>query len=89
MAQTVLQHHERLDGSGYPLGIKDEDIIPEARILMVADVVVAMASHRPYRPAFGIDEALEEISRNKGTLYDPGVVEACLRVITEKGFILF
>ncbi len=86
VAQAVLQHHERLDGSGYPLGIKDGDIIPEARILMVADVVEAMASHRPYRPALGIDEALEEIARNKGTLYDPGVVEACVRIFTEKGY---
>jgi HD-GYP domain-containing protein (c-di-GMP phosphodiesterase class II) len=86
VAQTVLQHHERLDGSGYPLGIKDGDIIPEARILMVADVVVAMASHRPYRPALGIDQALEEISRNRGVLYDPGVVDACVRIFTEQGF---
>lgn len=86
VAQTVLQHHERLDGSGYPLGIKDGDIIPEARILMVADVVVAMASHRPYRPALGIDKALEEIVRNQGTLYDPGVVEACVRIFYEQGF---
>jgi HD-GYP domain-containing protein (c-di-GMP phosphodiesterase class II) len=86
VAQTVLQHHERLDGSGYPLGIKDGGIIPEARILMVADVVEAMASHRPYRPALGIDKALEEIARNKGTLYDPGVVEACIRIFAEKKF---
>ena len=86
VAQAVLQHHERLDGSGYPLGIKDGDIIPEARILMVADVVVAMASHRPYRPALGIDKALDEIVRNQGTLYDPGVVDACVRIFTEKGF---
>ena len=86
VARAVLQHHERLDGSGYPLGIKDGDIIPEARILMVADVVEAMASHRPYRPALGIDEALEEIARNKGTLYDPGVVEACVRIFTGKGY---
>jgi HD-GYP domain-containing protein (c-di-GMP phosphodiesterase class II) len=86
VARAVLQHHERLDGSGYPLGIKDGDIIPEARILMVADVVEAMASHRPYRPALGIEVALEEIARNKGTLYDPGVVEACVRIFTEKEF---
>jgi HD-GYP domain-containing protein (c-di-GMP phosphodiesterase class II) len=75
-----------LDGSGYPLGIKDGDIIPEARILMVADVVVAMASHRPYRPALGIDQALEEIVRNQGTLFAPGVVDACVRLFTEKSF---
>ena len=86
VAQAVLQHHERLDGSGYPLGIKDGDIIPEARILMVADVVVAMASHRPYRPAWGIDQALEEIVRNQGTLYDPGVVDVCVKLFTEKTF---
>jgi putative nucleotidyltransferase with HDIG domain/PAS domain S-box-containing protein len=86
VAQAVLQHHERLDGSGYPLGIKDGDIIPEARILMVADVVVAMASHRPYRPALGIDQALEEIVRHRGTLYDSGVVDACVRIFTEQGF---
>jgi PAS domain S-box-containing protein/putative nucleotidyltransferase with HDIG domain len=86
VAQAVLQHHERLDGSGYPSGIKDGDIIPEARILMVADVVEAMASHRPYRPGLGIDKALAEIVRHQGTLYDPGVVEACVRVFTEKGF---
>jgi PAS domain S-box-containing protein/putative nucleotidyltransferase with HDIG domain len=86
VAQAVLQHHERLDGSGYPLGIKDEEIIPEARILMVADVVEAMASHRPYRPALGLDEALGEIDRNRGSLYDPGVVEACTRLFTEKEF---
>lgn len=88
VAQAVLQHHERLDGSGYPLGIKDGDIIPEARILMVADVVEAMASHRPYRPALGLEVALEEIVRNKGTLYDPEVVEACVRIFTEKGYTI-
>lgn len=86
LAQTVLQHHERLDGSGYPLGIKDADIIPEARILMVADVVESMAFHRPYRPSLGIDQALQEITQNKGILYDPEVVEACVRIFTEKGF---
>jgi PAS domain S-box-containing protein/putative nucleotidyltransferase with HDIG domain len=88
LAQAVLQHHERLDGSGYPRGIKDGDIIPEARILMVADVVAAMASHRPYRPARGIEKALEEITRNKGTLYDPGVVEACIRIFSQKDLTL-
>ena len=86
VAQAVLQHHERLDGSGYPLGIKDKEIIPEARVLMVADVVEAMASHRPYRPSLGITRALKEIVRNQGTLYDPEVVEACLRLFREKGF---
>lgn len=86
IAQTVLQHHERMDGSGYPQGLSGEEIILEARILAVADVVEAMASHRTYRPALSIDAALEHISQNKGKLYDPKVVEACLRVFREKGF---
>jgi len=78
IANTVLQHHERLDGSGYPNQLKGEDTLLEAKILAVADVIEAMASHRPYRSALGIDKALEEISRNKGKLYDPDVVNACL-----------
>ncbi|MFQ6001486.1 MAG: HD-GYP domain-containing protein [Anaerolineae bacterium] len=86
VAQIVLQHHERMDGSGYPEGLVGKEIVLEARILAVADVVEAMSSHRPYRPALGIDEALEEISRNRGVLYDPNVVDACLKVFTEKGF---
>ena len=86
VAQIVLQHHERMDGSGYPAGLSGEEIIPEARILGVADVVEAMASHRPYRPARGLDKALEEISQNRGVLYDPEVVDACLKLFTEKGF---
>ncbi|MGA3084755.1 MAG: HD domain-containing phosphohydrolase, partial [Thermodesulfobacteriota bacterium] len=81
-----LQHHERMNGSGYPQGLKGEDILLEARILMVADVVEAMASHRPYRPALGIDAALEEIEKNKGILYDPEVTEMCLWLFREKGF---
>ncbi len=85
-AQIILQHHERLDGSGYPNGIKGEEILLEAKIIAVADVVEAMASHRPYRPGWGIDKALEEISQNRGRLYDPQVVEACLRLFREKGF---
>jgi HD-GYP domain-containing protein (c-di-GMP phosphodiesterase class II) len=88
IAQIVLQHHERMDGSGYPVGLSGEEIILEARILAVADVVEAMASHRPYRPARGMDQALEEISQNRGILYDPEVVAACLRLFTEKGFKL-
>ncbi|MEJ2670871.1 MAG: PAS domain S-box protein [Deltaproteobacteria bacterium] len=84
VAQAVLQHHEKLDGSGYPYGLKGEDIIMEARILTVADVVEAMASHRPYRPTLGVDRAIEEISQNRGILYDPVVVDACLRVLNEK-----
>jgi len=85
VAQIVLQHHERMDGSGYPKGLVGKDVLLEARILAVADVVEAMSSHRPYRPALGMDKALEEISRNKGVLYDPSVVDACLKVFTEKG----
>ncbi len=86
VTKMVLQHHERLDGSGYPDGLKDGDIVLEARILAVADVVEAMASHRPYRPSLGIDAALEEIQKNRGTHYDPDVVDACLRLIKEKTF---
>jgi len=86
VARVVLQHHERLDGSGYPAGLSGEGILLEARILGVADVVEAMASHRPYRPALGIGEALREISQNAGILYDPEVVNTCLKLFTEKGF---
>ncbi|MFH2045616.1 MAG: HD domain-containing phosphohydrolase [Pseudomonadota bacterium] len=86
VAQIVLQHHERLDGSGYPNALKGDDILLETRILSVADVVEAMASHRPYRPALGVGKALEEISEKKGILYDPAVVDACLRTFNEKGF---
>ncbi|MCL5959739.1 MAG: PAS domain S-box protein [Chloroflexi bacterium] len=86
VAQIVLQHHEQIDGSGYPSGLKGEEILLEARIIRVADVVEAMASHRPYRPALGIDAGLEEILRNSGVLYDPGVVDACLKVFREKRF---
>ena len=86
IAQIVLQHHERMDGSGYPQGLKGEEIVQEARILAVADVVEAMASHRPYRPAHGIEKALEEISRNQGTLYDSDVANACLRLFAEERF---
>ena len=80
IAKTVLQHHERLDGSGYPNHLKGDDTLLEAKILAVADVIEAMASHRPYRPALGIDKALEEISKNKGKLYDPDAVDACLEL---------
>jgi HD-GYP domain-containing protein (c-di-GMP phosphodiesterase class II) len=86
IAQTVLQHHERINGSGYPSCLKGEEILLESRILGVADVVEAMASHRPYRPAFSIEEALQEVSRNSGTLYDAGIVDICLRLFKEKGF---
>jgi len=84
--QIVLQHHERMDGSGYPSGLSGENILIESRILGVADVVEAISSHRPYRPALGIDKALEEISKNRGILYDPKVVDACLKLFKEKGF---
>jgi len=86
VAQMVLQHHERLNGSGYPKGISGEHIISGARILAVADVVEAMLSHRPYRPSLGLDKTLEELSANRGTLYDAGVVDACISLLTVKGF---
>ncbi len=86
VAKIVLQHHERMDGSGYPQGLKGDEIMLEARILAVADVVEAMASHRPYRPALGIKPALEEITKNKGTLYDPTVVDVCKRLFTRNKF---
>lgn len=86
IAQIVIQHHERLNGSGYPRGLMGEEILFEARILGVADVVEATASHRPYRPALGINKAMDEISKNKGVLYDPVVADACLRLFKEKGF---
>lgn len=88
VARIVLQHHERLDGSGYPQGLKEGGIMPEAKILAVADVVEAMASHRPYRPALGIEAALYEITMNKGMLYDPDVTDVCQRLFVEKGFAL-
>lgn len=86
VAETIRQHHERLDGSGYPDGLKGEQIRLEARIIAVADVVEAMASHRPYRPALGIDVALAEVSAHSGTSYDPQVVAACLKIFRENGF---
>lgn len=86
IAQMVLQHHERLDGSGYPQALKGDQILLEARIVAVADVVESMVSHRPYRPGLGIDAALEEIALNKGTLFDPLVVEACMRLFRERSF---
>lgn len=88
LPEVILQHHERLDGSGYPQGLKGDEIILEARIMAVADVVEAMASHRPYRPGLGLDKALEEIERNSGRFYDSRVVEACMRLFREKGYEL-
>ncbi len=87
IADMVWQHHERLDGSGYPRGLKSEEILLEAKILAVSDVVEAIMAHRPYRPALGINPALAEIERGRGTSYDPGVVDACLRLFNEKGFV--
>src|SRR4030043_690196 len=86
IADIILQHHERINGSGYPKGLKGKHIVLEARILAVADVVEAMASHRPYRPALGMDKALEEINMNRGKLYDADVADTCLSLFNEKGF---
>jgi response regulator RpfG family c-di-GMP phosphodiesterase len=86
LAQMVLEHHERMDGSGYPSGLKDRQISIEARIIAVADVVEAMSSHRPYRAALGIDAAMKEISSNRGRLYDAEVVDACLRVLERRQY---
>jgi HD-GYP domain-containing protein (c-di-GMP phosphodiesterase class II) len=83
IGQIILQHHERLDGSGYPQGLKGNDILLEARILGVADVVEAMCSHRPYRPALGLDQALAELRRNRDIIYDPDVVDVCLKLYDE------
>ncbi len=88
IAEIVKQHHEKVDGSGYPDGLTGEDILFEARILCVADVVEAMASHRPYRPALGIDVALDEIWEKRGSLFDPDVVNACMKLFKEEGFQL-
>jgi PAS domain S-box-containing protein/putative nucleotidyltransferase with HDIG domain len=88
IAEIVLQHHERLDGSGYPKGLKSSEIRLEARILAVADVVEAISSHRPYRPALGIDMALDEIERSKGKYYDSDAVNACISLFREKGLTL-
>lgn len=88
VADAVLQHHERLDGSGYPAGLKGEDIVLEARILAVADTVEAMASHRPYRPGLGIERATAEIVKGRGTFYDPQVVDAFVRLIRDRQYQL-
>ena len=86
VAQIILQHQERLDGSGYPNGLERDAILLEAKILAVADVVEAIASHRPYRPALGITTALEEIAQNRGIYYDEEVVDACLELFTRDNF---
>ena len=85
IAEMVYQHHERMDGSGYPRGLSNGKILLEARILGVADVLEAMASHRPYRPALGVEKAMEEILQNRGTLYDPAVVDACKDLFEKYG----
>jgi HD-GYP domain-containing protein (c-di-GMP phosphodiesterase class II) len=88
LAEIVYQHHERMNGSGYPRNLKGDEILIESQILALADVVEAMGCHRPYRPTLGIDAALEEITKNKGILYDNNVVDACLIVFREKGYQL-
>jgi len=86
VAKIVLQHHERINGSGYPVGLTGDEILLEAKILGVADVVEAMSHHRPYRPALGVEKALEEIEYNKGILYDPAVAGACAKLFASGGF---
>ena len=86
IADIIHQHHERMDGSGYPSGLSAKGIIVEARVLAVADVVEAISSHRPYRPAHGVDQALDEICKNKGVLYDVVIAGACLKLFREQGF---
>ena len=86
VAEIIYQHHEHLDGSGYPQALKGEEILLEARIVCVADVVEAMACHRPYRPAKGIKRALSEIEKHKGEYYDPEAVDACVHLFRVKKF---
>jgi PAS domain S-box-containing protein/putative nucleotidyltransferase with HDIG domain len=86
IADIILQHHEKIDGSGYPQGLKGDEILLEAKIICVADVVEAMSSHRPYRASLGMEPSLEEIKRGRGSLYDPAVVDACLKLFEEKRF---
>jgi HD-GYP domain-containing protein (c-di-GMP phosphodiesterase class II) len=86
VARMVVEHHERMDGSGYPKGLKGEEICIEARIIAVADVVEAMTSYRPYRPALGIDAAVAEIRQGQGRLYDPKAVDCCIRALENANF---
>jgi len=88
ITQTIIQHHERMDGSGYPLGLNSQEIMLEAKILGVADVLESMCCHRPYRPALGIEKAMEEITKKRGILYDPAVVDSCLRLYHESPAVL-
>jgi putative nucleotidyltransferase with HDIG domain len=86
IADIVLQHHEKIDGNGYPRGLKGDEILIQARIIAVADVLEAMASHRPYRAALGLDAAFDELKKNSGTHFDPEVVASCIRIFKEKNF---
>jgi HD-GYP domain-containing protein (c-di-GMP phosphodiesterase class II) len=88
IARIIREHHERLDGSGYPQGLKGEETLLESRILAVSDVLEAIASHRPYRPSLGIEEALNDIKSQRGSLFDTEVVDAMLRLFREKGYQL-
>jgi PAS domain S-box-containing protein/putative nucleotidyltransferase with HDIG domain len=88
IAEIILQHHERINGSGYPDGLKGKDILLEAKVLAVADSVEAMISHRPYRPAMGLDKTIEELKKNKGKLYDRKVVDVCIKILKSEGFKL-
>ena len=88
VADIIRQHHERLDGTGYPQGLRGEQIMPEARVLAVADVLESMAADRPYRPALGLDVALAEIVRGRGSIYDPEVADALVQMVQEQGYTL-
>ena len=86
IARITLQHHERINGTGYPNHLNGREIMLDAKIIGIADVVEAMSSHRPYRPALGMDKALEEIYKNRGTLYEPEVVDLCIHLFKKKHF---
>jgi putative nucleotidyltransferase with HDIG domain len=88
IGEAVYQHHERVNGTGYPRGLKGDEIVLSAKVIAVADVVEAMASHRPYRPALGMDKAFEEISKNRGILYEAEAVDACLQAYRNNAFAL-
>jgi len=88
IARIILEHHERLDGSGYPNGLTRDDLLIESRILAIADITEAMASHRPYRPGLGIKASLDEIRKGSGVCYDPDAVDACIRLFRDKGYKL-
>jgi HD-GYP domain-containing protein (c-di-GMP phosphodiesterase class II) len=88
IAEIILQHHERIDGAGYPRGLSGSAMLIEAKILAVADAMEAMLSDRPYRPSLGVEAALNELNEYRGTSYDPAVVDACARLFAERGFQL-